>query len=391
MGLRRIGMTWGPTDINGWGVFGLNLALNLIRNGPTTPMLFAEPKLQGAPADTLAALAPFTEECSRIAATLLSTEGLAVFDDATLIHSLSDSFHHDPISDQVRGRHNVGFVFFENAALDADALERARRWDRLLVGSSWNRDVCQAAGLDDVQFVSQGIDTDHFRPPPPSAAPRQRFVIFSGGKFELRKGQYIVLAAFRQFHERHPDSLLITAWQNLWPQSAASIMESPHVTSLPQLDADGKLAIVDWALVHGLQSQSIIDTGWIPNVMLPTLLSKADVALFPNRAEGGTNLAAMEVMACGVPCILSANTGHLDLIGEGNCYVLEDQKPCTYSGDPAGHWRESSIDNILQQLETAYQDAADRRQRGERGAEFMRHLSWKNQVAKIVTAIEDFL
>jgi len=168
-------------------------------------------------------------------------------------------------------------------------------------------------------------------------------------------------------------------------------MESPHVTSLPQLDADGKLAIVDWALVHGLQSQSIIDTGWIPNVMLPTLLSKADVALFPNRAEGGTNLAAMEVMACGVPCILSANTGHLDLIGEGNCYVLEDQKPCTYSGDPAGHWRESSIDNILQQLETAYQDAADRRQRGERGAEFMRHLSWKNQVAKIVTAIEDFL
>jgi glycosyltransferase involved in cell wall biosynthesis len=391
MGLQRIGMTWGPTDINGWGVFGLNLALNLIRHGPTTPMLFAEPKLRGAPADTLSALAPFVEECSQLAATLQSTDGLTVFDDATVIHSLSDSFHHDAISDQVRGRHNVGFVFFENAALDADALERARRWDRLLVGSSWNREICHNAGLNTVLFISQGIDIDHFKPPPVSDVPRQRFVIFSGGKLELRKGQDLVLTAFRQFHERHPDSLLVTAWQNLWPQSAATLMESPYLTSLPRVDAKGKLAIVDWALAQGIRPQSIIDTGWIPNVALPTLLSKVDVALFPNRAEGGTNLAAMEAMACGVPCILSDNTGHLDLIEDGNCYVLQDQKPGTFSGDPDCHWRESSIDEILQQLEVAYQDAADRRKRGERGATFMRQLSWKNQVAKIVTAIEDFL
>ena len=59
-------------------------------------------------------------------------------------------------------------------------------------------------------------------------------------------------------------------------------------------------------------------TGWnnlaFPNVGMPHVLHEADVALFPNRAEGGTNLVAMECLASGIPTILSANTGHLDLL-----------------------------------------------------------------------------
>ena len=45
-------------------------------------------------------------------------------------------------------------------------------------------------------------------------------VIFSGGKLELRKGQDLVVAAFKIFHARHPDALLISSWQNGWPESA---------------------------------------------------------------------------------------------------------------------------------------------------------------------------
>ena len=57
---------------------------------------------------------------------------------------------------------------------------------------------------------------------------------------------------------------------------------------------------------------------------MPDVLRRADVALFPNRCEGGTNLVAMEAAAVGVPVVLSANTGHLDVIrhlGRWVCWV----------------------------------------------------------------------
>ena len=102
-------------------------------------------------------------------------------------------------------------------------------------------------------------------------------------------------------------------------------------------------------------------------------LAKADVALFPNRCEGGTNLVAMEALASGVPTILSDNTGHKDLVnrvckekapsknnknkkkvkeelkGEG-CYWLPTQ------AEVPGHygWGESSVKEIVEALEKVH-------------------------------------
>ena len=50
---------------------------------------------------------------------------------------------------------------------------------------------------------------------------------------------------------------------------------------------------------------------------MSSLLKQADLAVFPNRCEGGTNLVAMEAIACGIPTLLSANSGHLDLMRLG--------------------------------------------------------------------------
>ena len=50
---------------------------------------------------------------------------------------------------------------------------------------------------------------------------------------------------------------------------------------------------------------------------MASLLKQSDLAVFPNRCEGGTNLVAMEAIACGIPTVLSANSGHLDLMRIG--------------------------------------------------------------------------
>ncbi len=48
--------------------------------------------------------------------------------------------------------------------LNDAAHDRARSNDRILAGSSWNRDYARAAGIDKIEFISQGVDTKLFYP-----------------------------------------------------------------------------------------------------------------------------------------------------------------------------------------------------------------------------------
>uniref|UniRef100_A0ACD5GUW0 Glycosyltransferase n=1 Tax=Desertifilum tharense IPPAS B-1220 TaxID=1781255 RepID=A0ACD5GUW0_9CYAN len=128
--------------------------------------------------------------------------------------------------------------------------------------------------------------------------------------------------------------------------------------------------------------EAIIDVGIVPNALVVQILREADVAVFPNRAEGGTNLAAMESLACGVPTILSANTGHLDLIDEAHCYSLKTQNPVQPTAQFPGTegWGESQVDEVVEMLEQVYQNRACACQKGLAAAQFMQRLSWENQV-----------
>ena len=382
METARIGIAWQLSDHHGWGVFGTNLAFNLIKNGPCPPRLFSEPSYIETSPQMMNALAPFIaefKETSNDAVDLGST---------TMLHSLGNQFLSGANTGQLQGRKNIGFIFFEHINFDNSTMERGRQWDRILTGSSWNRDACLEAGLNDVRFVSQGVDTEHFTPALRIGVPSNRFVIFSGGKLEYRKGQDLVIAAFKRFRERYPDSLLVTAWQNPWGETALSMAQSRHVTTPPTLDVEKNVMISKWAYDNGIPADNFIDLGWVANSRLPSILRETDVALFPNRCEGGTNLAAMEAMATGVPCILSANTGHLDLIENDNCYALTRQSP-----DPQepGHWRESDVDEIIEKLELAYRDREECKRRAEQGVAFMKKLSWEKQVSKLVSEIENLL
>ena len=144
----------------------------------------------------------------------------------------------------------------------------------------------------------------------------------------------------------------------------------------------------EWVVDNGVDKEAFVDLGWVSNARLPAILREADVALFPSRCEGGTNLAAMEAMASGIACILSENTGHLDLIEDDNCYVLSKQSK---TSEAPAHWRESKIEEIVEKLEQAYTDKEDRDRRAKRGAATLQRLSWETQISKLVSEIEDLL
>ena len=167
---------------------------------------------------------------------------------------------------------------------------------------------------------------------------------------------------------------------------ARSLDASRLVAPVVLQQDSGRIDVKAWAAASGINPEQVLDLGQVPNALMAPVLRQMDVALFPNRAEGGTNLVAMECMACGVPVILAANTGHLDLITETNCYALGRQRPVAAEAigirQTAG-WGESDLEEIDACLERVFADRAEATRRGGAAAAMLANLSWTRTAAQV--------
>ncbi|MFQ3680321.1 MAG: tetratricopeptide repeat protein, partial [Pseudanabaenaceae cyanobacterium] len=376
-----LGIAWPPGLHSGWGVFGTNLVLHLARQPHPRPFLldlggFAQPNPLHRPR-----LTPILQQWQTFQKHLAGDRPLAL--PFPVLHALGNDCS-TTTRERFQGTPNYGFIFFENTQISAEGLARARQYDRLFAGSTWNTQILARYGIN-APTVLQGIDPTLFHPAPKTGWYRDRFVIFAGGKLEFRKGQDIVVAAVREFRRRHPETLLVFAWNTHWPAFLLGLDRAGHVQGLPTTTANGVLDIGAWLMANGLPAESFVDVGLTPNPLMATVYREADVALFPNRCEGGTNLVAMECLACGIPTILSANTGHLDLIDPEHCYPLTHQK--TVAPHPhfpgTDGWGESDLDEILTVLEQVYRDRAIAQRKGEKAARFMAQFTWERQAAHL--------
>lgn len=385
----RIGLDWQIGTTSGWGVYGLNLALNTMRRREFAPVVFLDPVLPGATVEQRRALEDLSAINGRAQITLQSG-GFCPF---PTFHALGNALTGGPLTEQLRSTRRVGVVFFEDTHLDDAALVRGASYDRLVAGSTWNEELLKAKGLEQTRLVFQGIDTSVFHPAPRVSRSHGRFVVFSGGKLEYRKGQDLVVSAFAKFRQRHPDALLMVAWHNHWPQTMAEVATAGHVTDVPSIRSNGTLDLTGWLGRYGIPEDSVVDLGLVPNAQMADFVRDADVAVFPNRAEGGTNLVAMETLACGVPCILSENTGHLDLTSDEHNIVLHRQSACrptkSYQGNDG--WGESNVDEIIEALEFAYTQRTECLRRAANAAAIMANAAWHFQIDRLFAAVGDVL
>lgn len=295
----------------------------------------------------------------------------------------------DPIPRPLR--HNVGIVSSCVAAFDAEARSRAQRCDLLLAGSTWMRDALAAAGITHSAVMPPGFDPAVFAPGEKSGHLRQRFVIFSAGRMHLRKGQDLVLAAVKRFRQRHPETLLLTAWQTPWPESVGDMSRAGHVSGALQHQGES-LDVAQWATANGLPAGSVVDLGMLPQHALAVAMREADVALFPNRAETDVNPLVLECMATGVPTIVSRNTGHRDVAHDALCYPLTQQGPV--KGMPVTPstegWGESSVDEIVAQLESVHAQTSAARARAAAAQVWVQAFAWPEHLPRWLAALEPF-
>jgi glycosyltransferase involved in cell wall biosynthesis len=307
----RIVFDWGVSSFFGWGVYGLNLALEWSK----------DPEIEASTLEPMAAAHISVDPLRRRALrSFVQRSSVPPPPGVFRLHALGNQFLHEADAP-------VGVIFFE-LPLEAAAIERAKRYQLIVTGSRWNEMLLREAGIDQVCTIYQGVDRTLFHPAPRRELFPGKFVIFSGGKAEPRKGQDLVVKAFRAFAQRHADVVLVTAWSSPWAGLAAG------------MDLD--LSSV---------ADRVVDVGAVPNAQMPQIYRECDVGLFPNRCEGGTNLVAMECLACGIPIIVSANSGHHDLVPFRGVTALRNQVQVDLG------W-ESDIEEILAALEVAYRRRA---------------------------------
>jgi glycosyltransferase involved in cell wall biosynthesis len=386
----RLGFDWEVGGSSGWGIYGFQLALHSALQGAVRPVLLAPPDRSQLSPLVRAALRPVLHESASVQAQRGGGGALRV--PFTVLRALANQMQALTSSDDIRAPRNVGMLVFEDTHFDRPTLARTLAYDYLVTPSRWNTEVVKGYGIDTVGTSMQGVDPTIFHEAPRLGLFGGRFAVFSGGKLEYRKGQDLVAAAFRLFHARHPDALLVTAWHNHWPGLMAEIGRAGHVEGVPEVQG-GRLALREWLAANRIPPAAVVDVGVQPNIAMGAILREADVAVFPNRCEGGTNLVAMEAMACGLPTILSANTGHLDLLG-GHCLALRDQRPVpgpTAMFRGTAGWGESSVEEIVEALEVVYASREEAARLGREGAAFMRAQSWAASTRQFLGLIGPWL
>ena len=272
--MTAIGYTWTDQPLTGWGTFAAALRDRCAEHGISctrhTSGHFDGLLLHGF------------------------GEGLALAGDATGTREVA-----------------VGFLETPRTLTPARVAAHNARFAQTLAGSTWLAGVLRDAGVEGVDVALQGVHPVPFVPR--SDRWKDRWVVFSGGKLEYRKGQDIVVAAFRELVTREPNALLVTAWQNAYDVTVNSIQKSIHTQGRPARHGE-RLDIVGWCEANGIPRGNVVDLGWVTREDWPQVWADVDVAVFPNRSEGGTNLVAMEALAAGVPTFVHGSTGQQDLV-----------------------------------------------------------------------------
>jgi glycosyltransferase involved in cell wall biosynthesis len=276
----------------------------------------------------------------------------------------------------------VGYVMFEHDLMARRvALRALSSFDAIATACRWGENALRDGGLHTVTTIPQGIDHTRFNP---ERIVRQgstdRFIIFSGGKFEFRKGQDIVAKVFKIFADRHTDAFLVAAWYNRWWRLSMGTMKaSPYWPFVSVPGESPRDAIYHWLATTGIDLERVQVVPPLPNSERAVLYGNSDVGLFPNRCEGATNLVLMEYMACGRAGICTDFGGHRDLLTDANSFPLrasELLRICDEEHRPIAHWCEPNLDEILDRLEQAYADRARLKELGRQAAADMKEWTW---------------
>ena len=285
-------------------------------------------------------------------------------------HTIVQAIQHDlsPYIDYFSGSKRIAITFADRDIPDQLAQKAKLNYDIIIAGSEWCKNRLKDKNIDSV-VIHQGIDPTLFN------TTRSKksfflddFVIFSGGKFEDRKGQDVTIKAYKVIQDRYPNVKLVCSWYNAYTGTS------------------GKEALEK----AGVDLSRVIFVPFLTNNNMPEIYQNTDIGVFPSRCEAGTNLVMMEYMACGKPVIASVETGQKDLITTKNGMSLRSKGQCLLkdeNGKVISIWEDPDPDHLIERLDWAYNNQQKLKTYGEEAAKTMSKKTWSHMAKAIAKLI----
>lgn len=182
--------------------------------------------------------------------------------------------------------------------------------------ADWIRDDLGA----EADIVGNGVDLSVFRSEPTEAdaAVRERWglgqgpMILSVGGFEERKNALGIIEAIARLRARYSQAQLVVA-------GGVSLLD--HAT----YRARCRSALAAAGLTVG-RGAAVIETGPVPQAVLPALYRVADALAFPSWKEG-FGLCVLEAMACGTPAIVSRRPPFTEYLAATDALFVDPADP----------------------------------------------------------------
>ncbi len=356
---------------HGWGICGRRLARELAKMGPCR-ILYGNRDVQRfehpIEAERLLALYASIEDQERYSRSH-SDWGIQVIDEYSHIWGPRSG-----------GKNNIGISF--NLSVDQNNVDNLNDYFRVIAaGSEWCAQLLRSHNLR-AQSIPQGIDPTVFNKSyARKSMNTDRFVIFSGGKYEFRKGQDYVIKALVHMQQKYRDVYLVTLWEgaayahNSMTQSTLISHSTIHEEAANRTEFFCKVLSE-----NGVDTSRVLNIPVLNPLMLPQVYRETDLGIFAGRIEGGTNLVLMEYIACGKPVVAPVHTGFADMIKEDHALVLHEKEllkrtPQTQPG--IDYWYELDLDQLIAHCEWAYHHREQLGRIGERGADFVAPFTWE--------------
>lgn len=186
--IPALGLTWSLSSLTGYGLYGLSIVLQFLQRGGTHVIATCRPGPLFLPPLTQRFLDLLLQNALQTATQLARHPSEKFVLESPVLYAVGNDAKGFPNQDRIRGQFHVGGAAIEYNAFWPNGRAVLNNYDILIAISRWNEALLRAAQPRPVFLCHQGVDTALFAPGQNSGLFKDRFLIFSGGKLEFRKG-----------------------------------------------------------------------------------------------------------------------------------------------------------------------------------------------------------
>ena len=283
-------------------------------------------------------------------------------------------YHQYDVHPRVGAGIHYGFPIFELDTFSQLELSSMNLCDELIVTSEWARSIVQSHLDISVSVVPLGIDPTIFFP---CIQPSTSQTIFlTAGKWEIRKGHDFTIDSFNK-------AFNLSDNVELWMMCSNPFLEDggkEWINKCRNSKMGPKIKIIPRQSTH-------------ENVYY--IMSKADVGLFPARAEGW-NLELLEMMAIGKQVVCTDYSAHTEFCNKENSHLINiTDKELAFDGiwfHNNGNWAHlgaNEQEQYINHLRALHQDKQNKNLRvNQAGIETGKKYTWENSAKTLIKALE---